>query len=88
MEANLLDDVGDVGVGECQVLEGPGEALELSRISNRRPESSGNLGLCVHEHRDWLEIDHASALKNIESELLLSEEETMCLMLYGNSKKW
>jgi hypothetical protein len=87
MEANLLDGVGDVGAGECQVLEGPGEALELSQISNRRPKSSGDLDLCVHEHRDWVAVDHASTLKNIESELSLSEEETMCMMLYENSKK-
>jgi hypothetical protein len=29
MKANLLYDIGDVGVGERQVLEGPGEAPEL-----------------------------------------------------------
>jgi hypothetical protein len=28
VEADLLDDVGDVGAGERQVLEGPGEAPE------------------------------------------------------------
>jgi hypothetical protein len=37
VEADLLDNVGDVGAGECQVLEGPSEAPEVSRISNRRP---------------------------------------------------
>jgi hypothetical protein len=30
MKTNLLDDVGDIGAGECQVLEGLGEAPELS----------------------------------------------------------
>jgi hypothetical protein len=30
MKTNLLDNVGDVGVGECQVLEGASEAPELS----------------------------------------------------------
>jgi hypothetical protein len=40
IEADLLDDIGDVGVGERQVLEGPGEAPELSRISNGRARSS------------------------------------------------
>jgi hypothetical protein len=39
VKENLLDDIGDVGAGERQVLEGPSEAPELSRISNWRPES-------------------------------------------------
>jgi hypothetical protein len=40
VEAYLLDDVGDVGAGEHQVLEGPDEAPELSRINKKRPRSS------------------------------------------------
>jgi hypothetical protein len=31
VEADLLDGVGDVEAGERQVLEGPGEALEVSQ---------------------------------------------------------
>jgi hypothetical protein len=84
MKANLLDDVGDVGAGERQVLEGPGEAPELSRTSNRRPKSGGGLGLCVHRRRDQLAVHHASTLKDVESELALGEEESICLMLYGD----
>jgi hypothetical protein len=37
VEAGLLDNIGDVGAGECQVLKGTSEAPELSWISNRRP---------------------------------------------------
>jgi hypothetical protein len=48
MKSNLLDDVGDVGAGKRQVLESPDEAPKLSRISNRRPRSGRDLGLCVH----------------------------------------
>jgi hypothetical protein len=69
MQTDLLDGVGDVGAGEHEVLEGPGEAPELSQISNRRSESSGDLDLCVHERRDRLAVYHASALKDVESEL-------------------
>jgi hypothetical protein len=50
MEAYLLDGEGDVRVGECQVLKSPDKAPDLSRISNRRSESSGDLSLCVHRH--------------------------------------
>jgi hypothetical protein len=55
MKADLLDSVGDVGMGECQVLEGPGVALELSQISNKGPLSGGDLGLRVHRRRDRLQ---------------------------------
>jgi hypothetical protein len=87
MEADLLGGVGDVGAGERQVLEDPGEALELSQISNRRPKSSRDIGLCVHGHRDRLAVHHASILKDVESELALSEEESVCLILYGDPLK-
>jgi hypothetical protein len=50
MEVDLLGGIGDVGEDERQVLEGPGEAPELSRISNRRHRSGGDLGLLVLEH--------------------------------------
>jgi hypothetical protein len=42
VEADLLDGVGDVGAGERHVLEGLGEAPEVSQISNRRPGLSGS----------------------------------------------
>jgi hypothetical protein len=87
MEEDLLDGVGDVGAGGCQVPEGPGKALELSGISNRRLGSRGDLGLCVHGHRDRLAVHHASMLKDIKRELALSEEDSICLMLYGDPPK-
>jgi hypothetical protein len=87
MKANLLDDICDVGAGECQVLEGPDEAPELSWISNRRPKSGRDLVMHVHGHRDRLSVHHAGALKDIESELALSEEEFIYLMLYEDPQK-
>jgi hypothetical protein len=87
MEADLLDGVGDVRVGERQVLEGPGEAPELSRIGNMRPRSGRDLDLRVHGCRDRLVVHHASTLKDIESELAPSEEESIGLMLHGDLQK-
>jgi hypothetical protein len=46
--AYLMNDVGDVGVSECQVLDGTSKAPKLCRISNRRPRSGIDLGLRVH----------------------------------------
>jgi hypothetical protein len=87
MKTNLLDNVGDVGVGERQVLESLDEASKQRWISNRRIGSGGDLGLCVYGRRDRLAVHHASTLKNIESELALSEEESIGLVLYGDSQK-
>jgi hypothetical protein len=86
MEADLPDGVCNVGAGEHRLLEGPSEAPELSQICNRRPESGGDLGMCVHRHRDRLAVYHASTLKYIESELALSEKESIYLLLYGDPK--
>jgi hypothetical protein len=87
VEADLLDGIGDVGAGERQVLEGPSEAPEVSRISNMRSGLGGDLGLCVHRHRNRLAVHHVNSLKNIESKLTLSEEEIVRLMLYEDSQK-
>jgi hypothetical protein len=87
MKTNLLDGVGDVRASECQVLEGPDETPEVSQISNRRPRSGGDLGLHAHGHRDRLVVHHASTLKDVDSELALSEEESIRLMLYGDPQK-
>jgi hypothetical protein len=86
VEADLLDDVGDIGAGECQVLEGPNEAPEVNRISNM-PKLGGDLGMHVHRRRNWLAVHHAISFKNVESKLTLSEEEPVSLILYGDSQE-
>jgi hypothetical protein len=86
-KANLLDGIGGVRVGERQVLEGFSEAHELSQINNRRSGSGRDLGLHVHGRRDRHAINHGSVLKDVESELALSEEESICLMMYGDPQK-
>jgi hypothetical protein len=46
-----------------------------------------DLGLHVHGRRDRIAVHHASVLKDVESELALSEEESICLMLYEDPPK-
>jgi hypothetical protein len=48
VEADLLDDICDVGAGEHQVPEGSNDAPKVSQIDNRRPRLCGDLGMCVH----------------------------------------
>jgi hypothetical protein len=89
VEVDLLDDIGDVGAGERQVLKGLGEAPEVSRISNRRSGLSGDLGLGIHRRRNRFAVHHVESLKNVESKLVLSEEDPVNLMLYrllGNDR--
>jgi hypothetical protein len=59
VEADLLDSVGEVAVGEYQVLEGFGETPKVSRISNRRLRLGGDFGLCVHRRRNRLAVHNA-----------------------------
>jgi hypothetical protein len=73
--------------GERQVLEGPDEAPEVSRMSNRRPRLGRDLGLRVHRNQNRLAVHRASSLKNVESKLTLSEKEPVNLMLYGDSQE-
>jgi hypothetical protein len=46
-----------------------------------------DLGLHVHGRRDRIAVHHASVLKDVENELALSEEESICLMLYEDPPK-
>jgi hypothetical protein len=87
LKADLMHDIGEVRAGERQVLEGSGEAPEVSQLSIRRPRLSEDLGICIHQHQNRLAVHHASSLKNIESKLMLSKEEPVRLMLYGDSQK-
>jgi hypothetical protein len=75
VEADLLDGVGDVEVDEHQVLEDTNEVPKLSRINNRRPGLSGDIGLRIHGCRNWLVIHHVDAFKDVKSILVLREEE-------------
>jgi hypothetical protein len=87
VEADLLEGVGNVGPGERQVLESPSEAPEMSQIGNRRPRLGEDLGLRIHRIRNWLTVHHACSLKNVKSKLMLSKEEPVNLILYGDSQE-
>jgi hypothetical protein len=87
MEEDLLDGVGDVRTGERQVLEGLGEAPEVSWTNNRRPRLDGDLGMHVHQRRNQLVVHYVNSLKNIVGKLTLCEEDPIRLILYEDSQK-
>jgi hypothetical protein len=84
IEAHLLDDVGDVGASEDEVLQGPGETPIAGRISYRRAIIGGDLALSVHRSRVGLTISHASALEVIDGVLALVEEQALGPVLGGD----
>lgn len=73
MEAHLLDNVGDVGAGEGEVLQGPGMTPIASRISHQRSVAGGDLALRVHRSHAGLTISHASTLEDVDGVRALVE---------------
>jgi hypothetical protein len=69
VDADLLDDVGNVGAGERQVLESTSEATKLSHISSTRLRLGEDLGLRVHGCQNWLVVHYVGTLKDVNSVL-------------------
>jgi hypothetical protein len=65
MQTNLLHDVGDVGLGECQVLKSTNDTLKLESIFYRRPKVHSELRLDVDWSRTRLAVSHGRTLKNL-----------------------
>jgi hypothetical protein len=77
VETHLLDCVGDVRLGEGDILESPSQAAVGSRVTDRGTHVREDLGLSVHRHGAGLAVAHASALKDIPSALALVQEEAV-----------
>ena len=74
MEAHLLDDVGDVGTGEDEVLQGPDKTPVAGGIGHRGAVVGGELALSVHRSSTWLTFGHANALDVVDDVLVLVEK--------------
>lgn len=84
MEAHLLDSVGDVWLGEDEVLQCPGKTLVTGGISHPGAVGGGSLALSVHQSRAWLTVSHDSALENVDGVLALVEKQTLGSMLHSD----
>jgi hypothetical protein len=87
VEAHLLDRIGNVGLGEGEVLENPSQAVVGSRVVDGGPHVRGDLGPSVDRHGAGLAVAHASMLKDVSSILALVEEEVIGLLLYWDVKE-
>jgi hypothetical protein len=86
VEAHLLDDVGDVGPGEDEVLRCPDKAPVAGRISDRGA-CGGGLALRVHRGRAGLALGHASALEEVDGVLSLVKEHALGPALVGDPQE-
>jgi hypothetical protein len=62
VEGHLLDDVGDVGSGEGEVLKRAGQAPVRRRVGDQGPVVLRELRLSVYRHKAGLAVGHASPL--------------------------
>jgi hypothetical protein len=77
MEAHLLDNIGDVGAGECEVLERACQAPVRCRVGDWGPVVLGEIRLSVDRRVAGLAIGHADPLQNVDGVLTLVQEETL-----------
>jgi hypothetical protein len=82
VEAHLLDRIGDVRLGECEVLESHDQAAIGSWVANGCPHIGGDLGLSVNGRGAGLVAAHASTFKDVLSILSLVKEEVIRLLVY------
>jgi len=87
VKANLLNCVGDVRPGECEVLKSTYKAAVSGRISHRGSIISSNLGTSVNRCCTWFAITHAMASKNVQGVLPLGQEEGVTAMLNSHTKE-
>jgi hypothetical protein len=83
----MLNDVGDVGPGECQVLASASEAPVSCRVGDRGPIVLEELRLSVNRSGARLIVGHASPLQDVKGVLALVEEETLRPPLYGDPEE-
>lgn len=77
MEAHVLDDVGDVGPGEDEVLQGPGKTPVAGGIDHWGAVIEGGLALSVYQSRARFRVGHVSTLEDVNNVLVLVEKQAL-----------
>jgi hypothetical protein len=83
----MLDDVGDVGPGEGEVLERAGEAPVGRHVADRGPVILKELRLSVDGCGAGLAVGHVGLLQDADGVPSLVEEETLRPTLDGDAKE-
>jgi hypothetical protein len=77
MKAHLLDGVGDVGLGEGEVLERTCQAPIQRPVGDQGPVDLRELRLGVNRRGAGLAVGHASPLQNVGGVMTLVQGETL-----------
>lgn len=63
-QANMLDDIGEIRLCECEVLEGSGEATILGGIGEGLVIRTGELGASANGRGGGMAVEHVSPSVN------------------------
>jgi hypothetical protein len=85
VQTDLLHDVGDVGLCECQVLESSCNAPELRDVLNGRPRVPHQLHLEVDGSRARLAACHDRTFEDIKRVGARMDEKTIRTTLDGDA---
>jgi hypothetical protein len=87
MQIDLLDNIGNVGPCEGQVLESLFNAPKLGSILNRIPGVSSELRLEVDWSHAWLTISHGHTLDDVQCVCVLVVEHPIWTALNSNAEE-
>jgi hypothetical protein len=87
MQTNLLHDVGDVGLGERQVLKSTEDTPKLGSAMYRRPGVQSKLCLDVDWSHTRLAISHDRTLKNLQCVGALVKKYPIWMVLDGATQE-
>jgi hypothetical protein len=87
VQADLLDSIGDVRPGECEILESTSKTAISSRVFNRWTSISRHFGTSVDRGGARFAVAHAMASKYVQCVLSLGEIHAVFLSLNSHTKK-
>ena len=81
VQANLLDGISNIRLGECEVLQSACKTLEVRGVLNWWTIDC-QLGIGVHWSRARFALSHTSAIQDVKHVLPLRKEKTETTTLY------
>src|SRR6185312_13342046 len=87
VKTDQLNGIGEIRLGEGEVLQGTGEAPVGSRISHGITQISRQLCLSIDRSGAWFAISHLSPLQNVECILPLVKEYARPASLNSNAQE-
>jgi hypothetical protein len=87
MEADLVDNVGEIWTGESEVVQGSSKTPISSRINHRITQSSRQLRLSVNRSGVRLAISHPCTLQDIQRILTLVKKKTSLTVLNSHAQE-